>query len=104
MTHARTTDLDTLVGSAQDRLDALRETHERLDRIRIRLTSPDNLVTVVADGSGALVELELAENLGSVAAHALASTITAVAAQAAAAALDQREAILQSLQGSFTDS
>ncbi|WP_212556130.1 YbaB/EbfC family nucleoid-associated protein [Rhodococcus sp. 14-2483-1-2] len=104
MTHAHTTELDALVGSAQHRLDALRETHERLDRIRIRLTSPDNLVTAVADGSGALVELELAENLGSIAAHALASTITAVAADAARAALDQREAILQSLQGSFTDS
>ncbi|WP_179273567.1 MULTISPECIES: YbaB/EbfC family nucleoid-associated protein [unclassified Rhodococcus (in: high G+C Gram-positive bacteria)] len=104
MTHAHTTELDALVDSAQHRLDALRETHERLDRIRIRLTSPDDLVTVVADGSGAMVELELAENLGSVAAHALASTITVVAADAALAALDQREAILQSLQGSFTDS
>ena len=104
MTHAHTTELDALVGSAQDRLDTLRETHERLDRIRIRLTSPDNLVTVVADGSGAMVELELAENLGSVAAHTLASTITDTAAQAAAAALDQREAILQSLQASFTES
>ncbi|MDZ7932316.1 MULTISPECIES: YbaB/EbfC family nucleoid-associated protein [unclassified Rhodococcus (in: high G+C Gram-positive bacteria)] len=104
MTHAHTTELDALVGSAQHRLDALRETHERLDRIRIRLTSPDNLVTVVADGTGALVGLELAENLGSVGAHALASTITAMAAQAAVSALDQREAILRSLQGSFTDS
>ncbi|MCJ0890655.1 YbaB/EbfC family nucleoid-associated protein [Rhodococcus sp. ARC_M12] len=104
MTHNYTTELDTLVGSAQYRLDALRETHERLDRIRIRRTSPDNLVTVVADGSGAMVELELAENLRSVAAHALAATITGTAAEAAAAALDQREAILQSLQGSFTDS
>ncbi|MCZ4559248.1 YbaB/EbfC family nucleoid-associated protein [Rhodococcus sp. IEGM 1401] len=104
MTHAHTTELDALVGSALHRLDALRETHERLDRIRIRLTSPDYLVTVVVDGSGAVVELELAENLGSVAAHALASTITVVAADAARAALDQREVILQSLQGSFTDS
>lgn len=104
MTAAHATALNALVGAARERLDALHEANESLDGIRVRLTSPDGLVTVVADGSGAMVELELAENLGSVAAHALASTITAVAAQAAAAALDQREAILQSLQGSFTDS
>ncbi|WP_415974199.1 YbaB/EbfC family nucleoid-associated protein [Rhodococcus sp. 077-4] len=104
MTHAHTTELDALVGSASHRLDALRETNERLDRIRVRVTSPDNVVTVVADGSGAMVELELAENLGSIAADTLASTITDTAAQAAAAAFDQREEILQSLQASFTDS
>ncbi|KQU58869.1 hypothetical protein ASG84_14165 [Rhodococcus sp. Leaf278] len=104
MTHAHTTELDALVGSAQHRLDTLRETHERLDRIRFRVTSADNLATVVADGSGAMVELELAENLGSVTARALASTITSVAAEAAAGALDQRADILQSLQASFTDS
>ncbi|WP_176458085.1 YbaB/EbfC family nucleoid-associated protein [Rhodococcus sp. WWJCD1] len=104
MTHTHTTEVDALVGGAQHRLDTLRETHERLDRVRFRVTSPDNLVTVVADGSGAMVELELAENLGSVTARVLASTITSVAAEAAAGALDHREGILQSLQASFTDS
>ncbi|OZD08449.1 hypothetical protein CH275_04645 [Rhodococcus sp. 06-235-1A] len=104
MTHARTTELDALVGRVQHRLDILRETHEQLDRIRFRVTSPDNLVTVVADGSGAMVELELAENLRSVSARRLSSTIATVAADAALAALDQREAILQSLQASLTDS
>ncbi len=104
MTHARTSELDALVGRVQHRLDTVRETHEQLDRIRFRVTSPDNLVTVVADGSGAMVELELAENLVSVTARRLASTITAMAADAALAALDQREAILQSLQASLTDS
>ncbi|CCQ17183.1 Replicative DNA helicase [Rhodococcus sp. AW25M09] len=104
MTHAHSTELDVVVDTAQRRLDTLRETHERLDRITVRLTSPDNVVTVVADGSGAMVALELAENLGSIPAHELASTITAMAAEAATAALAQRDAILQSLQASFTDS
>ncbi|MFI8569147.1 YbaB/EbfC family nucleoid-associated protein [Rhodococcus sp. NPDC078407] len=104
MTHAHTTELDILVGSARHRLDALHETHERLDRIRFRASSPNNTVTVVADGSGAMVDLELAENLGATTAHVLASTITATAAEAAAGALDLHEAILQSLQASFTDS
>ena len=104
MTHSRTTALDALVDGARHRLDALRETHERLDRIKFRVTSPDNLVTVVADGSGAMVELEIADNLGSVSAQVLGSTIVSVAAEAAAGALDQRAGILQSLQTSFTDS
>ncbi|MGV8872218.1 MAG: YbaB/EbfC family nucleoid-associated protein [Rhodococcus sp. (in: high G+C Gram-positive bacteria)] len=104
MNNTSATDLDALVGAAQHRLDALRETHESLDRLTVRLTSPDNLVTVVADSSGAMVELALAENLGSTTAHVLASTITTLAADAAAAALTQRDTILQSLQVSFTDS
>ena len=104
MTHTHTPELDTLVCTAQHRLDALREAHDRLDRLTVRLTSPDNLVTVVADGSGAMIDLELAENLGSTTAQILASTIIGLAADAAAAALDRRELILQSLQASFTDS
>lgn len=104
MTGARTTELDTLIDGAHDRLDALRRTHDRLDRIRCRLTSPDDVVTVVVDGSGALVELELAENLASIAPGVLAATIVDTAAEAAAAALAERETILHGLHGSFTDS
>ena len=74
MTHSRTTALDALVDGARHRLDALRETHERLDRIRFRVTSPDNLVTVVADGSGAMVELEIAGSIRSVGEQPLATS------------------------------
>lgn len=104
MTHSHPTDLDTVIDNARHRLGGLRETQERVDHIRIRVASPDGLVTVVANGTGAMVGLDLAEGLGSVTAHELASTIVLTAAEAASAALDQRDTILQSLQASFTDS
>ncbi|MDI9932031.1 YbaB/EbfC family nucleoid-associated protein [Rhodococcus sp. IEGM 1354] len=104
MTHTHPTDLDAVIDNARHRLDRLRETQELVDHIRIRVASPDRLVTVVADGTGAMVGLDLAEDLGSVTAHELASTIVVTAAEAASAALDQRETVLQSLQASFTDS
>ncbi|AMY51480.1 YbaB/EbfC family nucleoid-associated protein [Rhodococcus fascians] len=108
MTHSHPTDLDTVIDNvidkARHRLDGLRETQERVDHIRIRVASPNGLVTVVADGTGAMVGLDLAEDLGSVTARELASTIVLTAAEAASAALDLRETILQSLQASFTDS
>ncbi|WP_209205488.1 YbaB/EbfC family nucleoid-associated protein [Rhodococcus sp. 1R11] len=104
MTHPHPTDIDAVIDNARHRLDRLCETQERVDHIRIRVASPNGLVTVVADGTGAMVGLDLAQDLGSVSAHELASTIVVTAAEAASAALDQRNTILQSLQASFTDS
>lgn len=104
MKHAHTTDMDALIADAQRRLDVLRESYEQLDRIRVSVSSPNNLVTVVADGTGAMIGLELAENLTAVSVHTLVTTITDTAARAASAGREQHSAILQTLQISFTGS
>lgn len=104
MSAADAGDMDRLVAGAHTRLELLRHSREDLDRIRATATSSNRLVVVVADGTGTMVDLHLADDLGSLSARALSEAIVSASAQAARGALEQREAILESLHGFFTDS
>lgn len=97
------TEMDRIVGGAQNRLESLHTASDALDTIRVETTSPDGLVTVTVDGSGGLVHLVLADDLSSTTARHLETCIVSTAAAAAQDALALREGVLQRLQTSFTD-
>lgn len=95
--------LDTILGRADRALDSMHSASERLAMLRVTHRSDDGLVTVVVDSTGALVGIELAEDLSRQSAHRLASTIVDVASEAARDALERRAAILQQMQSSLSD-
>lgn len=95
--------LDVLVGRADSALNVMADASEGLSALRVTRRTAGGLVTVTVDGSGALVSLELAEDLSNLSAGHLAATIVEAAAEAANEALARRAAILEEMQSSLVD-
>ncbi|MEH3154388.1 MAG: YbaB/EbfC family nucleoid-associated protein [Gordonia paraffinivorans] len=66
---------DDIEASARRALDRLQSTAESIAAIRVEHSDDDDLVTVVVDGSGALVDLRIAEAAMSMAPQALGQLV-----------------------------
>lgn len=94
--------VEALVARADLALDTMHLASEGLTRLRITRHSADGLVGVTVDSTGAMVGLELAEDLSRQSARKLTGSITEVAAAAARDALDQRRRILDRMRSSLS--
>lgn len=95
--------LDALIARADRAFDVMSHASEGLSAVRVRRRSEDGLVTVTVDAGGAMVALELAEDLSDTSAAVLSTTIVATASQAANEATDRRTAIIEQMQSSLSD-
>lgn len=93
--------MDTLVARATDRLAELEHALHDLAQVRGRHTSPDGLITALADGHGALVELRLTEAITTLPAREIGPMVAAACAAAAAEATQRRDEILAQLTAAF---
>ncbi|WP_247596150.1 MULTISPECIES: YbaB/EbfC family nucleoid-associated protein [unclassified Rhodococcus (in: high G+C Gram-positive bacteria)] len=94
--------VEALVSRADLALDTMHLASEGLVHLRITRHSADGLVGVTVDSTGAMVGLELAEDLSRQSARKLTESITGVAAAAARDALDQRRRILERMRSSLS--
>ncbi len=94
--------VEALVTRADHALDTMHLASEGLARLRSTRHSVDGLVGVTVDSTGAMVGLELAEDLSRQSARKLTVSITEVAAAAARDALDQRRRILERMRSSLS--
>ncbi|MDJ0361694.1 YbaB/EbfC family nucleoid-associated protein [Rhodococcus sp. H29-C3] len=94
--------VEALVSRADLALDTMHLASEGLAHLRITRHSADGLVGVTVDSTGAMVGLELAEDLSRQSARKLTESITGVAAAAARDALDQRRRILERMRSSLS--
>ncbi|MGA9871592.1 MAG: YbaB/EbfC family nucleoid-associated protein [Rhodococcus sp. (in: high G+C Gram-positive bacteria)] len=97
------TALDSILARADGALNTMHEASEGLSRLRVTLSSPDEIVTVTVDATGALIDLQLASDLTRTSAAQLESAIVAAASDAAREALARRASILQRMQSSLSD-
>lgn len=74
---------DDIEASARRALDRLQTTSESLAAIRVEHSDDDDLVTVVVDGSGAMVDLRIAEAAMSTPPQALGQLVVDTATAAA---------------------
>lgn len=94
--------VEALVARADLALDTMHLASEGLARLRITRHSVDGLVGVTVDSTGAMVGLELTEDLSRQSARKLTVSITEVAGAAACDALDQRRRILERMRSSLS--
>lgn len=94
--------VEALVAGADLALETMHLASEGLARLRITRHSVDGLVGVTVDSTGAMVGLELAEDLTRQSARKFTGSITEVAAAAARDALDQRRRILERMRSSLS--
>ncbi|WP_072807212.1 YbaB/EbfC family nucleoid-associated protein [Rhodococcoides yunnanense] len=95
--------LDQLISRGDRALDTLHGAAEYLAALRVVRRSFDGLVTAEVDSHGALVGLELAEDLSRESAERLQTSIVDTAAAATRDALTQREEILRRMQTSLSE-
>ncbi|SIS15545.1 YbaB/EbfC family nucleoid-associated protein [Williamsia sterculiae] len=93
--------MDELEARAHAQLNSMRGLQEQLGSIRVRETSPDDLVTVEVDASGALCDLGLAPGVGELGGRRLGELIVATAHAAARIAFARRAALLEDFNRSF---
>lgn len=74
---------DDIEASARRALDRLQTTSESIAAIRVEHSDPDDLVTVVVDGSGAMVDLRIADAAMSTPPQALGQLVVDTATAAA---------------------
>lgn len=74
---------DDIEASARRALDRLQSTSENIAAIRVEHSDDDDLVTVVVDGSGALVDLRIAEDAMSRSPQAIGQLVVDTATAAA---------------------
>lgn len=97
------TAVETLVARADRALSAMHEASEGLSGVRVVHRSADGLAVVTADGTGALVGLELADDVSRVSPARLSETIIALASEAAREALEHRASLLEQMQSSLSE-
>nr|WP_296772608.1 YbaB/EbfC family nucleoid-associated protein [Rhodococcus sp. (in: high G+C Gram-positive bacteria)] len=95
--------LDALIARADRAFDVMSQASEGLSAVRVRRRSEDGLVTVTVDAGGAMVALDLAEDLSETSAAQLSSAIVTTASRAADEATDRRTSILEQMQSSLSD-
>lgn len=89
--------VDAIVGRAQVRLEAIENARDGLNRLVGTAHSPDGRITAQVDGSGALVDLRLAESVCSMESRALAAAILTTVHEAAQIAGARRVAVMNEL-------
>jgi DNA-binding protein YbaB len=82
--------MDELEARAHRRLNRMRDLADEMTAVKVRETSPDGLVTVVVDGSGALLDLELATGIAKLSPTEFEQVLVSTAGQAARQAFGQR--------------
>lgn len=91
--------MDELQARAHAQLNALRDYSENLDRVRVRASSENGLVTAEVNGAGGLVGLQLSPDATAVGGQRLG----AAAALAAQRAFARRAALTDEFRTSFAD-
>ncbi|MFQ6324611.1 YbaB/EbfC family nucleoid-associated protein [Nocardia sp. CWNU-33] len=82
--------MDELEARAHRRLNRMRDLADEMTAVRVRETSPDGVVTVVVDGSGALQELELSTGITKLSPAEFEHVLVSTAGQAARRAFAER--------------
>ncbi|MEV6427878.1 YbaB/EbfC family nucleoid-associated protein [Nocardia sp. NPDC051463] len=82
--------MDELEARAHRRLNRMRDLADEMTAVRARETSPDGVVTVVVDGSGALRELELSTGITKLSPAEFERVLVSTAGQAALRAFAER--------------
>lgn len=94
--------LDSIVERADRALATMHDASETLSALRVMRRSVDGLVTVLVDGTGAMIDLELGPDLSRTSVRHLEAAIVATASEAATEALRQRARILEQMQSSLS--
>ncbi|MBF6193063.1 YbaB/EbfC family nucleoid-associated protein [Nocardia implantans] len=94
-------EMDALVASATQKLEALEAALYGLKQVRGRFTSPDGAVSVEVNSDGALVGLTLAESVTSLPPAEVGQLIVWACRQAAEDAGAQRSKVVATLNESF---
>ncbi|NUS45167.1 MAG: YbaB/EbfC family nucleoid-associated protein [Mycobacteriaceae bacterium] len=95
-------EMDALVKSASDKLEALEEALYQIDRIRGVYAAEDGTVEATADGHGALVGLWLSEAVTQKNPKEVGELVVQASQQAVAEAGKLRAQVLAKLNGEFT--
>lgn len=82
--------MDELEDRVRRRLNQMRDLADKMTAVRARETSPDGVVTVVVDGNGALVDLELSTGVAKLAPAEFEKVLVGTAGQAARRAFAER--------------
>lgn len=94
-------EMDALVKSASDKLEALEQALHELDKVRGVFASEDGLIETEADGHGALTSLWLAESITQRNPKEIGELIVWAGRQAVEAAGQQRSKIMAKLNEGF---
>lgn len=94
--------LDSIVERADRALATMHDASETLSALRVMRRSVDGLVTVLVDGTGAMIDLELEPDLSRTSVRHLEAAIVVTASEAATEALRQRARILEQMQSSLS--
>ncbi|WP_068275065.1 YbaB/EbfC family nucleoid-associated protein [Aldersonia kunmingensis] len=94
-------EMDALVARATARLEDLESAMHGIGQVRGTATSIDGLVTAEVDGSGALIDLRIAEAITSHPVGEIGPLITRTCAEAAAAAAIARARVVETLNVQF---
>lgn len=95
-------EMDALVKSATDKLEALEQAMYELNAIRAVYTTPDGMVEATADGNGALVGLWLAESITQRPPKEIGDLVVEAGQAAVAEAGRQRSEVMAKLNECFT--
>lgn len=94
--------MDELMAQVQGQLYRLQDLHEATNGIRVEETSPDGAVTVVVDGTGALVGLNFSEAIRELGPTEFEQILVRTAHAALYGAYAARGALVTSFNGAGT--
>ncbi|WP_245550782.1 YbaB/EbfC family nucleoid-associated protein [Nocardia paucivorans] len=82
--------MDELEARVHRSLERMRDLADKMTAVRVRESSPDGVVTVVVDGNGALVDLELSTGVAKLSPAEFEQVLVGTAGRAAQRAFAER--------------